>query len=60
MHLPLVKDIFGSSGINVVEDDPENDSELPASDRLQLLLLIMKCSLLAVGIQQTMSHLKYL
>lgn len=32
MHLPLVKDIFGSSGINVVEDDPENDSELPASD----------------------------
>lgn len=60
MHLPLVKDIFGSSGINVVEDDPENDSELPASDRLQLLLLIMKCSLLPVGIQQTMSHLKYL
>lgn len=41
MHLPLVKDVFGASRINIVEDGPTNDAELPASDRMQLLLLII-------------------
>lgn len=55
MHLHLVKDVFGARGINLVEDGPTNDAELPASDRLQLLLLVIKCLLLPVGIQQLMS-----
>lgn len=58
MHLPLVKGVFGASGINTVTDSPTNDAKLLTSERLQLWLLIIKFSLLPAAIPQMRSYLK--
>lgn len=58
VHLPLVKDIFGTRGINIVTESPINDTKLLTLERLQIWWLVVKCSLLPVGIEQMMSYLK--
>lgn len=45
VHLPLVKGVFGASGINTIADSPTNDAKLLTLEKLWLCLLIIKYSL---------------
>lgn len=60
VHLPLVKDVSGATGINIVTESPTNDIKLLTLETLQIWWFVVKCSLLPVGIEQMMSYLQKL
>lgn len=58
VHLLLVKDVFGARGISIVTESTKKDIKLLNLERLQIWWLVVKYSLLPVGIEQMMSYLK--